>query len=151
MRTANLPGVKPYTLVKLAAIVWFTGVIILLVKSSGMLIETVNNGAPLVWVFISVLIGLVFGKVKAKYLFIRLCKKNIKRILALESPKIWQFYRTRFFFFLFCMILFGNYAYDLARNNIYFLLSLAVLELSISTALFISGKCFYTYNGADRN
>jgi hypothetical protein len=150
MWAENLLAVKLYTLIKLAAIVWFSGVVILLIKSSGMFIEAVNKGAPIVWVIIAVLIGLVLGRVKAKYLFVRICNKNIKRILALESPKIWQFYRTRFFFFLFGMILFGNYAYGLARNNID-LIALAVLELSISTALFISSKCFYAYYIANRD
>jgi len=118
MRGTDLLAVKLNTLVKLAAIVWFAGVIILLIKSSGIFIETISKGTPIVWVVIAVLFGLILGLVKAKILFIRICKKNIKRIQALKSPKIWQFYRTRFFFFLFCMILFGNYAYDLARQNI---------------------------------
>ena len=148
---ANFAAAKPYTLIKLAGIVWGAGVIILLVKSGGMLVEAAEMGAPPVWVAVAILTGVFLGGIKAKYLFVRICRKNISRILALESPRIWQFYRSRFFFFLFCMILFGNIAYGLARDNICFLLPLAVLELSVSTALFISSRCFYTRYGADRN
>lgn len=150
MKPANQAPAKGSTLIKLAAIIWGAGVIILLAKSGGMLIEAGDMGAPVLWVAIAILTGIFLGGIKAKYLFVRICKNNINRILGLKSPRIWQFYRTRFFFFLFGMILFGNFAYALARNSMYLLLALAVLELSISTALFISGRCFYTYR-ADQN
>ena len=129
-------------LVKLAALVWYTGVFVLLYKSTGMFIEALNSGAPVSVVVAAIIIGLVIGMIKAKYLFIHICQKNIKRIFGLTSPMIWQFYRVRFFFFLFLMITLGNYAYRLSSGSIFLLLALSTLELSISTALLISGKCF---------
>lgn len=130
------------TLVKLAALVWFAGVLVLLFKSVVMLIEAVKIGAPVSVTVSAVIAGLVIGMIKAKYLFIHICKRNIKRIFALKSPKIWQFYRIKFFFFLFLMITLGNYAYRLSSNSVFLLFTLSVLELPISTALAISGKCF---------
>ncbi len=140
--TKNLLTATRANLVKLAAVVWFSGVVILLFKSTIILIEAVKLGAPVSVAVSTVITGLVIGMIKAKYLFIRICKSNIKRIYSLKSPKIWQFYRIRFFFFLFLMITLGNYAYRLFHNSIFLLFTLAVLELSISTALLISGKCF---------
>lgn len=126
----------------MAALVWVAGVIVLLLKSSSMIMNAVEIGAPVSLAVTAVIIGLAAGAIKAKYLFVRVCNKNIERICALKSPKIWQFYRIRFFFFLFLMITFGNFAYRVSSGNLYMLLALAALELSISTALFISAKCF---------
>lgn len=141
--TRQLLSCEKISLVRLAGLVWFVGVIVLLFKSSGIFIETVNIGAPFALTVTAVMSGLAIGAIKAKYLFIRLCRQNIKRIYALNSPKIWQFYRPRFFIFLFLMIAFGKYAYHISDTNCYLLLLLATLELSISTALLISIKCFW--------
>ena len=105
MFTIHFMGMKmlnttKINLMKLAALVWFAGVFILLYKSTVMVIEAVDIGAPLSVAVFTMITGMVIGLVKAKYLFIPLCKKNIKRISGLKSPKIWQFYRLRFFFFL---------------------------------------------------
>lgn len=131
-------------MIRLAAIVWFAGVLILLFKSSGMFIEAVGIGAPVSLTIGAVAVGLAVGAVKAKFLFVRICRKNIHRIYALKAPKVWQFYRIRFFIFLFLMVSFGNWAYHASKNNFGLLLGLAVLELSISTALLLSATCFKT-------
>lgn len=130
------------TLFRLAALVWFTGVVVLLVKSVTIIREAVEIGAPVPVAISALAAGIVIGMIKAKYLFIHICKKNIERIQALESPKIWQAYRTRFYFFLVLMITFGKYAYHFSNSSAFWLMALAILELSISTALFISGNCF---------
>jgi len=149
MKIARITEVQHNTLIILAAVVWFAGVIILLIKSFNIANEVFENGAPLIWVVSALFVGLTLGWIKSRYLFIRICKKNINRIRSLDSPRIWQFYRNRFYFFLFCMILFGNLAYDLVRTHNYLLLALAVLELSISTALFLSSKSFSLYYKPD--
>ena len=132
------------TLVKLAALVWYSGGVILLFKSTGMVREAKLLGASPDLILLAALTGVILGWIKSTCLFERACKKNIDRILALASPKIWQFYRIRFFFFLCAMILFGSWAYAGARNQVHLLLGLAGLELSVSTALLISGRCFHT-------
>lgn len=143
MPASKLLTATPDALIRLAAVIWFTGVIVLLFKSTGMFIEAAGKGASVFLTSLAVLSGLSLGVVKSKYLFVRVCVKNINRIRALASPKIWQCYRGRFFFFLACMIISGDYAYSLARDNIDSLLCLAVLELSVGTALFISARCFF--------
>lgn len=130
------------TLFRLAALIWFTGVVVLLVKSVTIIREAIEVGVPVPVAVSALAAGVIIGMVKAKYLFIRICKKNIERIQALESPKIWQAYRTRFYFFLILMITFGKYAYHFSNSSAFWLTALAILELSISTALFISGNCF---------
>jgi len=135
--------VRPEILVKLAALVWYSGVMILWGKSISMIIEAAALGSGPEWAGSAVLSGLGLGLVKSKYLFSGICKKNITRIYTLQTPKIWQFYRTRFYFFLALMIGGGNWAYGLAQGRAGLLLSLAVLEISVATALFVSGKWFY--------
>ena len=140
--TGKLLGTSKKMLIRLAASVWFAGVFILLFKSTALLIEAVRTGAPFFAAVLAAATGVAIGMLKAKYLFIRICEKNIQRILALKSPKIWQFYRTRFFFFLAFMITFGNCAHRFSSRSAVLLAALAVLELSVSTALLISGNCF---------
>jgi len=150
MRVSKLFEGPPDTLIKLAGFIWYTGVIVLLFKSGSIFLEAAGKGASVTLICAAVSAGLCLGAIKSKYLFIRVCIKNIKRIYALESPKLWQCYRSRFFFFLFCMILSGNYGYVLARDNVYLLLSLAMLELSVATALLISSRCFHNVTPSSR-
>lgn len=131
------------TLKILAALVWYTGVVVLLIKSAGLFLEADRDGAGSFLVLSAVLMGLVIGCVKAKYLFTKVCKKNIKRINALKQPMLWQFYRKRFFFFLGLMISSGIYLAKLARGDYRLLIALGVLELSIATALLVSSYCFW--------
>ena len=130
------------TLRRLAAIVWYAGVIILLFKSSGLLAAAHANGTPVGWTAVAVLAGLVIGWLKARYLFEAVCIKNLKRIDSLETPRLWQFYRRRFFVFLFLMVALGSWLADKAQGNNPALVSLAVLELSIAMALALSSRCF---------
>ena len=119
---SKLLACKPDSLVRLAAVIWFTGVIVLLFKSTGMLVEAAGKGATGFLICLTMLSGFCLGLAKSKYLFVRVCLNNINRIHALPSPRVWQCYRGRFFFFLALMILSGNSAYSLARDNIYLLL-----------------------------
>ncbi len=131
------------TLIKLAALVWYTGVIVLIAKSSALFFEAVKGGSDQLTILIAVVSGIVIGKIKAKYLFYPICKKNIDRINLLEAPKLWQFYRKRFFVFLFLMVTGGNYLSGIAHGQNMALITLAVLELSIAFALGLSSHCFW--------
>ena len=133
---------RHHLLVVLAALIWGTGVVFLVTKSSIIFMEASDAGASVFQVFLAVTTGIFIGIIKAKYLFTRLCNKNIQRIMALKSPKFWQCYRPHFFFFLALMIWFGSWAHDTASGQSLWLMLLAVLELSVATALFLSWKCF---------
>lgn len=131
------------TLIKLAALVWYTGVVVLIAKSSVLLMEALKTGADEVVTLMAVVCGIIIGKLKARYLFYSIGKKNTDRIKALTDPMLWQFYRKRFFIFLFFMVALGQCLSALAHGNEVGLMALAVLELSVAFALFFSRRCFW--------
>ena len=89
-----------YTLRLLAAMVWCSGAVVLSYKSTHLLLEAYSINSISHWLWLTILGGIVLGVFKAQFLFGKLCVKNLKRINALQQPKLWQFYRTRFYFFL---------------------------------------------------
>ncbi len=131
------------TLKILAATVWYTGVAALLIKSSGLFLQAHQGGAGSLEVGLSILTGLGIGLVKAKYLFVRACRRNLVRIQALKTPMLWQFYQGRFFIFLAAMIFFGVSMSRIVQGNYRLLIPLAVLELSIAVALLVSSRYFW--------
>lgn len=134
------------TLKILAAIVWFTGVIVLSRKSF-FLLQSANEINPnLIYLGLAILIALIIGIIKTKYLFIGLCIKNLSRINILNNPKIWQFYRPQFFIFLISMIFLGSYLANIAQGNYIMLVTMAAIELSIATALLGSSHCYWKRN-----
>ena len=131
------------TLKFLASLVWYSGAVVLYIKSSSLLLEAESIKPGQLWIWLAALGGLLIGAIKAKYLFKRLCIKNLKRIDALEKPKLWHFYRLRFFIFLFTMIVLGHFLSGQAHDNYPMLIIMAVVELSIATALLGSSHCFW--------
>ena len=131
------------TLKRLAALVWYIGVVVLLVKSAGLFLEADRGGASSLLIILAMLSGLVLGWIKAKYLFTKMCDSNLKRINALKKPMLWQFYRFRFFIFLGLMVSLGAYLSKLAQGDYLMLIALATVELSIATALIVSSHCFW--------
>ncbi len=127
----------------LAALVWYIGVIVLLFKSSNLLLAAEKLNPGQLWTGLAVIGGLVLGVIKAKYLFRRLCLKNLIRIDALKQPKLWHFYRWRFFIFLFSMITLGGYLSRLAEGDYVMLIVIAFVELSVAIALLGSSGCFF--------
>ena len=134
---------SPHTLKILAASVWLSGVLVLLYKSSSFFLEAARLEANPTWLTLAIISGLLIGLIKAKYLFSKLCIKNLKRIYALEKPKLWQFYRLPFFLFLGLMITLGSYFSRIVQGDITMLISLAVLELSVGIALLGSSYYFW--------
>ena len=131
------------TLKRLAALIWFSGIIALSVKSGSLLLEaaTINPGQP--WPWLALFAGWVLGLIKAKYLFSKICIKNLKRIDALKQPKAWHCYRTQFFIFLFLMVSLGGYLSRIAHGDYSLLLSVAVVDITIATALLGSAHIFW--------
>jgi uncharacterized membrane protein YjdF len=131
------------TLKRLAALVWYIGVVVLLIKCTGLFLKADRLGASSLLVILAILSGLVIGLIKAKYLFIKVCNRNLQRINALKQPMLWQFYRIRFFFFLGLMVSLGTFLSKLAQGDYLMLIALGVVELSIATALLVSSHCFW--------
>jgi len=134
------------TLIKLAALVWYTGVVVLIAKSSVLFLEALMGGADKLFILLAILCGIMIGKIKAKYFFYNIGKENIDRINLLTNPRLWQVYRKRFFVFLFLMIALGKYLSGIAHGKNMALIALAILELSIAFALFLSSHCFWEKN-----
>ena len=129
----------------LAATAWYIGSLILILKGGSLLIEAESLKPGQAWTWSAAIIGLFFGGLKAKILFSKVCKKNLNRIAGLEQPKIWQFYRLRFFAFLFFMVTIGAILSRSAHDNYPVLIAVAVLDLSIATALMGSSYIFWIY------
>lgn len=131
------------TLKLLASLVWYSGAIILSYKSISMLSEAHAINPDQLQTWLTIAAGLLLGVIKAKYLFTKVCFKNLNRIKALQKPKLWEFYRIRFFLFLITMILMGSFLSRQAHGNYSMLLSMALIEISLATALLGSSFCFW--------
>jgi len=84
----------------------------------------------------------IFGLLKVKFLFRKLCDKNLTRIDSLFKPKVWQFYRLGFFLFLATMIALVAALSRLANGNYPFLIVVAMLDFSLATALLGNSTVF---------
>jgi len=129
----------------LAALVWYVGGIVLLLKGSSLLVEAEAMRPEQSWPWLAVVAGLFLGGLKAKLLFSESCQKNLDRIAALERPKLWQFFRPGFFVMLTVMILAGATLSRLAHNNYPFLIGVGTLDLSLATALLGSSYVFWKH------
>ncbi len=133
------------TLNILAAFVWYVGGIVLIIKGSSLLAEACTLEPELYWPWLAVAIGPVIGSLKGKYIFRKSCQKNLNRILDLEQPKIWQFFKPWFFAVLAVMIAFGATMARLAQtqHNYYFLIAVAAVDIDIGIALLWSSYIFW--------
>ena len=131
------------TLYILAATVWHIGGIVLLAKGASLLTEAGSLRPEQNWQWIFVVIGLLFGVLKARFLFSKSCRKNLARIDSLEQPRLWQFFRPRFFLMLAGMILAGATMSRLATGHYRSLLGVGALDVSLAIALLGSGLIFW--------
>jgi hypothetical protein len=135
-------NVSHTTLKLLAALVWYIGPVILFTKGADLAnqafdMEPKGWGRQFSWIA-----GIIVGLIKTRYIFLKSCRKNMTRIDALETPKLWQFYRVRFFFSLGMMMLLGATLSRVSAGNHTFLVFVATLDISIGTALLLSSKVF---------
>ncbi|MFC1527326.1 hypothetical protein ACFLZA_03250 [Candidatus Neomarinimicrobiota bacterium] len=135
--------VSNHTLNIFAAIVWYAGGIVLLLKGSNLLIEANTLKPEKYWLQLAAITGLFLGSLKARFLFNRSCQKNLNRIAALNRPRIWQFFRIRFFVALMVMIVMSIILSGFVHNNYILLISVAILDISISIALLGSSYVFW--------
>lgn len=131
------------TLKLLSAAVWYGGGLVLLIKSGSLLVEASALRPDHIWPWGIAVVGLILGGVKARYFFSRVCEKNLRRIESLERPKIWQFFRKRFFFFLLVMVVLGISLSRWARHHYGPLLCVAALDLTVGVALMGSSYVFW--------
>ena len=135
-------SVSTKTLKALAAVVWCTGGVVLVVKGYSLLKAAMElqKGPP--WPWLAGAMGIMAGAIRGKALFSRSCRKNLERIDGLKHPRPWDFYRPWFFFFLALMIITGAILTRLAHGNYIFLNLVAMLDLSIGIGLLGSSHIF---------
>jgi hypothetical protein len=135
--------VSRQTLLILAAVVWHIGGIALLAKGISLIAEaeTLQPGQHWQWIFASA--GLLLGLLKARFLFSKFWHKNATRINALDSPRLWQFFRPAFFLMLALMIASGAALSRLAAGQYRPLIGVATLDLSLAIALLGSSLIFW--------
>lgn len=131
------------TLNILAGVVWHIGGFVLLIKAGSLLLEADSLRPEQNWQWIFVIVGLLLGGLKARYLFSRSCRKNLARIENLEQPRIWQFFRPRFFLILALMILAGAAMSRQAQGHYPSLIGVGALDLSLAIALLGSSVVFW--------
>jgi len=127
----------------LAALVWYVGGTLLLLKGSSLLVEADALKPGEGWPWLAAVAGLFLGGLQGKFLFNRSCQRNLDRIAALDRPRVWQFFRPGFFATLTVMILVGVTLSRLAHNNYPFLIGVAILDLGIAIALLGSSYVFW--------
>lgn len=127
----------------LAALVWYAGGVVLLLKGGSLLADAAALQPQLVWPWLAAGAGLFFGGLQAGFLFSRSCRKNLDRIAALDRPRIWQFYRPGFFVALAIMIATGATLSRLAHNKYPLLVAVGFLDISLAIALLGSSYVFW--------
>jgi hypothetical protein len=135
--------VSARTLNILSALVWYGGGIALLLKGRSLLAEAeaLNPAQP--WPWLGAAVALLLGALQAKFIFAKSCKKNLDRIAALERPKVWQFFRPGFFFFLALMIAAGATLSRLAHQSYTWLIAVAIIDWIVAASLLGSSYVFW--------
>jgi len=136
---------SPRALNILAALIWYVGGVILFLKARSLLVEANAMQPGQIWPWAAVIAGLLFGGLKAYFIFNKSCRRNLVRIVNLDAPKIWQFYRPGFFLFLALMITAGAALSRMAHGNYPFLIGVAILDFSISFALLGSSVIYWQH------
>jgi len=134
--------VSKLTLIVLAAFVWYSGGIALLLKGSALIKSASAIDSQSFWTFAAPLLGVIAGLVKGRLLFSKSCKKNIQRIRSLTTPRLWQCFRPGMLLFLAVIIPTGAWMSRAAAGNYTFLCLVGALDLSIAFALLTSSIVF---------
>jgi len=127
----------------LAAFVWYSGGIALVLKGMSLAKSAYALQPDNFWTFLTPVLGIALGLIKAKFIFIKSCTKNIVRIKALESPRLWQCFRPGMLIFLAIIIPTGAWMSRAAAGKFLYLCLVCGLDLSIATALLVSSMMFW--------
>jgi hypothetical protein len=134
--------VSHLSLIVLAAFVWCSGGIALLLKGGALIKSAYAIDSQSLWTFTAPLLGIIAGLLKGKFLFSKSCKKNIQRIQSLTNPQVWECFRPGMLIFLAIIIPAGAWMSRAAAGNFTYLCLVGALDLSISFALLTSSIVF---------
>ena len=115
--------------------IWITGGAVLFFKGYSLFAEAAGLRPDSELKSLPFFIALPVGGLKARYLFLHACLKNLARIDALKDPRPWQFFRVGFFIFLLTMITLGVWLSRWAAGNYSALIIVSSLDLTLSVAL----------------
>lgn len=134
-----------YTLKVIAGIIWVGGAVILALKARELFAaaNTLRPGST--WSWVAVIAAILIGGLKAHFIFGSFCRRNLDRIAALDAPRPWQAFRTRFYLFLATMVLLAAVLSRLALGSYPALLGVVMLDVSLAVALFGSARFFWTH------
>lgn len=136
----------------LAACTWYAGATVLTLKSISLLSEANRSSSqdPM-WSWLSVATGLVVGALKARFIIIPACRRNLARIDDLPAPRAWQFFRPWSFLVLALMVTAGAVLSRFAHGRPPLLIGVAALDLAIAVALLASSFLFWARARPARN
>jgi len=135
--------VSHHTVVIIAAAVWYIGGFVLLLKGGSLLRNAYMIDPDSIWSIMSPVIGVSAGLIKAKFIFMKNCAKNINRIRVLSSPRIWQCFRPGMLVFLALIIPSGMWMSNAATGKYLYLCLVGALDLSICVSLLTSSIMFW--------
>lgn len=136
-------AVSHNTVMIIAACVWYGGGIALLLKGGALAKSAYGIEPDCIWSMLAPMLGIIAGLVKARFIFIKACRKNIIRIRSLENPKLWQCFRPGMLIFLAIIIPAGAWMSRAAAGRYLYLCLVCALDLSICTGLLVSSIMFW--------
>jgi hypothetical protein len=119
----------------LALLTWITGGAVLFLKGYALFAQALDLRSGTAWNYLPFLIALTVGSLKARYLFLPSCRRNLARIEGLIDPRPWQFFRVGFFVFLITMISLGAWLSRIAEGNYGLLITVSSIDLTLSVGL----------------
>lgn len=128
----------------LAAVFWFIGAGILLVKGGALLLQAAGMKPGLgTQLYIGVpIFAAIVGNLKARWVMSGSCHGNLKRISELDNPRFYQCFSSGFWVALLLMITSGAILSRSAAGNFWGLASVALLDFSIGFGLLFSSRQF---------
>jgi hypothetical protein len=127
----------------LAAAVWYIGGIMLSRSGLELVIQARELQEGILWPAPFIISGIVLGIIQAHFIFRHSCRKNLQCINQLEDPRLWQFFRPGFFLALGLMISNWILLDHYSEGKYFFMLSMAVVDLSLTISLLGSSHIFW--------
>ncbi|NIP82124.1 MAG: hypothetical protein GWM90_24050 [Gemmatimonadetes bacterium] len=136
------------TLKILAAATWYTGGGVLLYKGAGYLLGAASSG-PTWPALLAGVLGSGAGVLRGRTMFLKACRRNLRRIDGLARPRAWQFFRPAFFAALAVMVAAGAALAWIAGTGYWGAVVVGGLELVIALGLLTSSVAFWRRDRAD--
>jgi hypothetical protein len=112
-------------------------------KGGSLIADAYGMGSQPAVALAAALGGITAGLIKARFIFVRNCRKNLERIAELSNPRLWKCYRPGFLVFLAGVIPAGAWLSHAAEDSFASLCAIGALDLSLATALLVSSAVFW--------